>query len=81
MAPPAVIAVHRDRIAASNEVLDHVEPGDAPRRRDPLWEPWGVDFESVRTILLHMIVETSTHAGHLDAAVESIAGRQSLVMD
>lgn len=81
MAPPAVIAAYRDRIAASDEVLDHVEPGDAPRRRDPLWETWGVDFESVRTILLHMIVETSTHAGHLDAAVELIDGRQSLVMD
>ncbi len=81
LAPTAMIAAYRDQIAVSNEVLDAVTPDDPPRRRDPLWDTWGVDFQNVRVVVAHMIVETATHAGHLDAAVELLDGRQHLVMD
>ena len=30
--------------------------------------------------MLHMIIETATHAGHLDAARELIDGHQHLVL-
>ena len=33
-------------------------------------DTWGVEFQNVRVVAAHMIVETATHAGHLDAAVE-----------
>ncbi|WP_420452363.1 DUF664 domain-containing protein [Ilumatobacter sp.] len=81
MTPSSVIDAYRDQIAVSDRVLDGVEAADPPRRRDPIWDTWGVDFESVRVVVVHMIVETATHAGHLDAAVELADGRQTLVMD
>jgi hypothetical protein len=62
-------------------VLDDADPDDPPQRRDPRWDSWGIDFPNVRIIVVHMIVETATHAGHLDAVVELIDGRQHLVLD
>lgn len=76
-----MITGYRPQIDASNAVLDTVAPDDQPRRRDPRWQEWGVDFPTVRVIMLHMIIETATRAGHLDAAVELIDGRQHLVID
>lgn len=71
------------RVAAerSNEHLRGVDLDSPPGQRDPLWDEWGVEFPTVRVILLHMIVETAVHAGHLDAAVELIDGRTRLVLD
>jgi hypothetical protein len=77
----AIIDGYRSQIDASNTVLAGVGADDPPRRRDPLWDTWGIDFPTVRIIVVHMIVETATHAGHLDAAVELVDGRQHLVMD
>lgn len=77
----SIINAYRMQIAASNAVLAGVDPDDPPQRKDPLWDTWGDDFASVRVIVLHMIIETATHAGHLDAAVELIDGRQHLVLD
>lgn len=77
----AIVNAYREQIVASNAVLAKASPDDPPQRRDPLWDTWGVDFPSVRVIVLHMIVETATHAGHLDATVELLDGRQHLVLD
>jgi uncharacterized damage-inducible protein DinB len=50
----------------------------------PAW--WPVEqfgprqVETLREALLHVIVETATHAGHLDAARELIDGRKWLVL-
>lgn len=76
-----IVNAYRKQIAAPNEVLATMSPDDPPKRRDPLWDTWSVDFPSVRAIVLHMMVETATHAGHLDAAVELHDGRQHLVVD
>lgn len=38
-------------------------------------------YTSLREILLHVIVETSTHAGHLDICRELSDGGQRLVLD
>lgn len=77
----SIIDAYREQVEASNTVLDGGAPDDPPRRRDPLWETWGIDFPTVRNIVLHMIVETATHAGHLDTVVELIDGRQHLMLD
>lgn len=37
-------------------------------------------YDSLREIILHVITETATHAGHLDAVRELIDGRQRLVV-
>jgi uncharacterized damage-inducible protein DinB len=38
-------------------------------------------YSSLREVLLHVIVETSTHAGHLDICRELVDGGQRLVLD
>lgn len=78
--PAGVIAAYRDEIAAADEALERVAATDPPAQRDPHWDEWGIDFPTVRSIMLHMIIETSTHAGHLDATRELLDGRQHLVL-
>lgn len=51
---------------------------------EPAW--WFEDsgdppYASLREILLHVIVETATHAGHLDICRELVDGGQRLVLD
>lgn len=75
-----IIAQYRQEISAADAVLATVEPGDSPRQRDPLWDEWGIDFPTVRYIVLHMVTETACHAGHLDATRELLDGRQWLVL-
>jgi uncharacterized damage-inducible protein DinB len=38
-------------------------------------------YSTLRELLLHVIVETSTHAGHLDICRELVDGGQRLVLD
>jgi len=47
------------------------------------WFEEGADppCSSLREVLLHVIVETSTHAGHLDICRELADGGQRLVLD
>ncbi len=78
--PADIVDGYRQQIASSDSVLESCDPSAPPRRCDPLWDEWGVEFPTIRSVLLHMIVETATHAGHLDAAVELIDGRQRLVL-
>jgi hypothetical protein len=53
---------------------------DAP----PAWWPedvfGGWRLRDLRELILHVLVETASHAGHLDAARELIDGRQWLVL-
>lgn len=51
---------------------------------EPAW--WFEDsgnppYSSLREVLLHVIVETATHAGHLDICRELVDGGQRLVLD
>jgi uncharacterized damage-inducible protein DinB len=45
-----------------------------PVPRDVPWFPTDVDHWSVRWVLLHLIEETSRHAGHADIVRESVDG-------
>lgn len=76
------------------EVLDlyrrEAERADAVVARTPLdaapaWWPvelFGTEWrmDDLREVVLHVLVETAAHAGHLDAARELIDGRQWLVL-
>ncbi|QCR19949.1 hypothetical protein C1N71_11320 [Agrococcus sp. SGAir0287] len=73
-----VLAAYRAAIARSGAVLASVSLDDAPRRREEGWGPQR--FPDVRAVVLHVLVETATHAGHLDAALELGDGRQRLVL-
>jgi hypothetical protein len=74
--------------AALQGYRDNIDRGDAIAAgcsldAEPQWWP---DFfgswrlHTVREIVLHVVTETATHAGHLDAARELIDGKQHLVL-
>ena len=77
--PLSVLARYRDEARLADEVIAAL-PLDAPPARWPA-ELFG-DFRlpDLRAVLLHVLTETSTHAGHLDAARELIDGRTWLVL-
>ena len=77
--PVSVLALYREEIDRSDEVISST-PLDAAPTRWPV-ELFG-DFRlpDLRAVLLHVIAETACHAGHLDAARELIDGRTWLVL-
>jgi hypothetical protein len=78
--PEAVLQRYRTEIALANEVIGRTPMGaEAAWWSDDLFGGWHPG--DVRRILLHVIVETACHAGHLDAARELIDGRTWLIQD
>ena len=74
----AILDLYREEVAKANEIIA-ATPIDAM----PKW--WPDFFENfpprpLRRTMLHVIAETATHAGHLDAARELIDGGQWLVL-
>lgn len=72
-----VLAYYRDQCRRSDEVLARTALSAPPlgRLHDPALELVVTD---VRWIVLHMIEETATHAGHLEIARELLDGRTGL---
>ncbi|MCF6380013.1 DinB family protein [Nocardioides KLBMP 9356] len=57
---------------------------DLPLDQSPAWWFEGAGappYSNLREVLLHVLVETSTHAGHLDICRELADGGQRLVLD
>ena len=75
-----VFARYRDEIAHADAIITRDALDQPPRGPDPQWKVWGVDFPDLRTVILWVIKETATHAGHLDAVRELIDGRQWIVL-
>src|ERR1700693_629320 len=75
----SVLDRYRHETERANEIVAGVSPDAAlawwPSDRWPNWRLF-----SVREVILHVISETSVHAGHLDAVREFIDGRQWLVL-
>lgn len=75
-----VLEGYRSECARSDAVIAATAPDAAP-----VWWPGEFfgDFRlaDLEAVLLHVVVETATHAGHLDAARELLDGRQWLVLD
>ena len=73
-----VVALYRAE-AERSDVIVRAHDLSTP----PAWWPsafGACPYSDLRAILLHVLVETATHAGHLDAARELIDGHQHLVM-
>lgn len=76
--PQEVLSLYREEVARADAVV-------AARSLDaePAWWP---DFfgdyrlDDLREVMLHVIVETAAHSGHLDAARELLDGRQWMVL-
>lgn len=75
----AVLAQYREEVALADAII-------AARSLDarPAWWPSEIFPEmpeqQLRQTILHVIAETATHAGHLDAVRELIDGRTWLVL-
>ncbi len=75
-----VIEAYRSAIARSDEIVAARQLDDPPEQPEEWWDGAGLDFPDLRTILVHILVETAVHAGHLDAVRELLDGRQHLVI-
>lgn len=71
-----VIAGYRTECEASDKIIADL-PADAPAR----WQPYPGAPADLTAVLLHVVVETACHAGHLDIIRENLDARQFLVVD
>jgi uncharacterized damage-inducible protein DinB len=80
VSPTTVMARYAEAARQADEVLAGT-PLTAPPARWPeeIFGSWRLD--DLREITMHVIRETSCHAGHLDAAREVLDGRQWMVLD
>jgi hypothetical protein len=75
----AVLELYRCEIGLADKIIaaNSLEAGSA-------WWPDffapGFHLDNLRQVLLHVIAETATHAGHLDAARELIDGQTWLIL-
>lgn len=74
-----VLAAYRAAIARSDETVAGRRLNDPPQQPEKWWAEAGLSFPDLRAVLVHVLVETSVHAGHLDAVRELLDGRQYLV--
>jgi uncharacterized damage-inducible protein DinB len=76
--PTAALELYQDEIQRANEVIRSTALDAAPTR----WPDFFGSFRlaNLEEVMLHVITETATHAGHLDAASELIDGRQWMVL-
>lgn len=74
-----IIARYRAETERSNAVLSAADLDAAPAWwPDDIFGDWRMD--DVRQVVLHVITETATHAGHLDITRELIDRRQWIVL-
>jgi uncharacterized damage-inducible protein DinB len=74
----SAVAAYETESALADVIIARL-PLDAPVAWWPAaWGPSGLD--GLRDGILHVIAETATHAGHLDAVRELIDGRLHLVL-
>ncbi|SCL37491.1 Protein of unknown function [Micromonospora pallida] len=70
-----VVAAYRDEITRSDRVLASLAPEAKPR-----WVEGAVGRADLTSVIVHVLVDTATHAGQLDIVREGIDGRQYLVV-
>jgi uncharacterized damage-inducible protein DinB len=75
-----VVALYRAEIRRANEIIEATSLDAAPLQSEQFWAEAGMEFADVRAVIMHVITETSVHAGHLDAVRELIDGRQWIVL-
>ncbi|HEU5419683.1 MAG TPA: DinB family protein, partial [Streptosporangiaceae bacterium] len=75
----AVLAQYREEAALADAIIT-ARPLDSRAAWWPSEIFPGMPEQQLRQTILHVIAETATHAGHLDAARELIDGRTWLVL-
>jgi uncharacterized damage-inducible protein DinB len=79
MTTAGLFDLYRQEIERANEIIS-ARDTDSP----PAWWPEGLfgdwRVENLHQILLHVITETATHAGHLDVVREMFDGKLWLVL-
>lgn len=74
VAAAEVLEAMRTRMPVADDAVEHLPLSTAPAWwPDGLFGPWRL--HSLSEVLTHVLVETSCHTGHLDAARELIDGR------
>ena len=75
----AVLDLYRREIGLADDIIAATSLDSAPAWwPEDLFGSWRLS--DLREILVHVIAETATHAGHLDAARELVDGRQWKVL-
>ena len=75
-----VLAAYSSAIERSDEIIAARQLDDPPAQPEDWWDDAGLDFPHLGSILVHVLVETAVHAGHLDAVRELLDGRQHIVL-
>ena len=75
----AVLDLYRSEIELANAIIASTPLDSPPINWPERWPNWR--YADLREAILHVITETATHAGHLDAVRELIDGKTWLVLD
>ena len=73
-----VLSLYRREAELADGIIAATPLDTAPVNWPDFFGTWRL--ENLRAIILHVITETATHAGHLDAARELIDGRTWLIL-
>lgn len=71
---------YRAAIDRTDAIIARTGLDNPPRQPEQWWAKPGLSFPNLRAVLVHVLVETATHAGHIDAARELLDGKQYLVL-
>jgi hypothetical protein len=74
----SIISAYRAAIERSDAIIADLSLDAPPAKHEEWWAKSGQSFPDLRTVLVHVIVETATHSGHLDAVRELLDGKQYL---
>jgi uncharacterized damage-inducible protein DinB len=75
----AVLDLYRREIGLADKIITATSL-EAPPAWWPDFFPPSSHLDNLRQVLLHVIAETASHAGHLDAARELIDGQTWLIL-
>lgn len=75
-----VIEAYRSAQSSADAIIATLALDDPPAQPETWWADAGLAFPDLRSVVMHVIVETATHAGHLDAVRELLDGHQHIVL-
>ena len=81
MSGAEAITIYKREIARSDKILARVDLNAPPRWWPPANEFGGAQMSHGHDVLFRVLIETSTHAGHLDIVRELIDGHQDLIVE
>ena len=77
--PATVFTLYREGAERTDAIIASTPLDAAPAWWPDFFGEWRMD--SLREVVLHVLTETATHAGHLDAVRELIDGRTWMVLE